>query len=95
MTWTIVEPGAYLIAACLPTLRPLVVWFWAGARRQALSGAVHESTETRGGSRSSTMMLASLGGCRAVAGGGGVGDVSLESHFGRDADYFELVEKGE
>ena len=25
MIWTIIEPGAYLIAACLPTLRPLVI----------------------------------------------------------------------
>jgi hypothetical protein len=25
ITWTIVEPGVYLIAACLPTLRPLLL----------------------------------------------------------------------
>lgn len=28
MTWTLVEPGVYLIAATLPSLRPLVRYFF-------------------------------------------------------------------
>jgi hypothetical protein len=43
MIWTIIEPGMYLIAACLLRLRPLLqmfvknAWFQAIAKGQALS----------------------------------------------------------
>jgi len=42
MTWTIVEPDVYLIAACLPTYRPLLVDFLSKTnllRKSALSAS--------------------------------------------------------
>lgn len=30
MTWTLVEPGVYLIAATIPSLRPLIRYFFKG-----------------------------------------------------------------
>lgn len=36
MTWTLVEPGVYLIAATLPSLRPLVKYFFKDVKLERL-----------------------------------------------------------
>lgn len=36
MTWTLIEPGVYLIAATLPSLRPLIRYFFKGVTLKAL-----------------------------------------------------------
>lgn len=44
MTWTVIEPGVYLIAACLPNLRPL--WFWSKERMPSLRWSRSETSAT-------------------------------------------------
>ena len=62
----------------------------------AFSKAAEETAASKHGEkRGSSSVLAGLGNNHdAGRGRGGVAAVSLQSHFGRDAEYFELVEKG-
>ena len=45
MTWTLVEPGVYLIAATLPSLRPLVLYIFKVVKLETLYGRPLELLE--------------------------------------------------
>ena len=50
LAWTCIEPGIYLIASCLPTLRPLVVLVWR-SKHNPISSSSANRTQGRSGSR--------------------------------------------
>jgi hypothetical protein len=43
--WSLVEPGTYLLAACFPPLRPLMLKVFGGIRGVASASSEHRRTD--------------------------------------------------
>ena len=79
MTWTLVEPGVYLIAATLPSLRPLVRYVFKDIKLDTLySGLrgcwsrVFSTRKHPGVSTTNILLCPAVGGKTTVTIGGGV-----------------------
>ena len=98
MTWTIIEPDVYLIAACLPTYRPLLVKILAKSKVSLTSMMPTRRTtyKTRDTNRSSqTPQVRTLDAHHGgIADGWHKFDDGKESLDGRSSDHIRLVDFG-
>lgn len=79
MTWTLVEPGVYLIAATLPSLRPLVRYVFKDVKLDTLYSSLRErwsrafsTRKNLGGSTTNIILSPAVGGRTTMTIGGGV-----------------------